>query len=305
MNHKVTCCIVQDLLPNYIDKLTCDETNSILEEHFGDCARCNAKYEKMVSEMEISTVQEELAKEKSMKDILSKAKLGYAMKRILQVLRILTVVLYSVMNIVLIYIIASNTKYYTITEKTTAQNTLLLFSITLLIPSVLIATLFIKKDTHILIIVKGLLQVILLIILPFAFIIGTILSLRMPSYTTNASYYGQRDEYANELLISKEFTILPKSIPENSKDVDYVYKYETIFDDTYLTLSISWTYDNDTEYQKAKSDMQSYEPVNDQVAEEGYHMTYAVGNSKDNNEYFRFGYDDEIKRVTYQIYDQK
>jgi hypothetical protein len=287
------------------DKLTCDETNSILEEHFGDCARCNAKYEKMVSEMEISTVQEELAKEKSMKDILSKAKLGYAMKRILQVLRILTVVLYSVMNIVLIYIIASNTKYYTITEKTTAQNTLLLFSITLLIPSVLIATLFIKKDTHILIIVKGLLQVILLIILPFAFIIGTILSLRMPSYTTNASYYGQRDEYANELLISKEFTILPKSIPENSKDVDYVYKYETIFDDTYLTLSISWTYDNDTEYQKAKSDMQSYEPVNDQVAEEGYHMTYAVGNSKDNNEYFRFGYDDEIKRVTYQIYDQK
>ncbi|OYO76065.1 hypothetical protein CG709_16460 [Lachnotalea glycerini] len=305
MNHKVTCCIVQDLLPNYIDKLTCDETNSILEEHFGDCARCNAKYEKMVSEMEISTVQEELAKEKSMKDILSKAKLGYAMKRILQVLRILTVVLYSVMNIVLIYIIASNTKYYTITEKTTAQNTLLLFSITLLIPSVLIATLFIKKDTHILIIVKGLLQVILLIILPFAFIIGTILSLRMPSYTTNASYYGQRDEYANELLISKEFTILPKSIPENSKDVDYVYKYETIFDDTYLTLSISWTYDNDTEYQKAKSDMQSYEPVNDQVAEEGYHMTYAVGNSKDNNEYFRCGYDDEIKRVTYQIYDQK
>ena len=40
MSEKRNCKIVQDLLPNYIDKLTNDETNQYIEEHLAKCNEC-------------------------------------------------------------------------------------------------------------------------------------------------------------------------------------------------------------------------------------------------------------------------
>ena len=37
MENKEKCKIVQDLLPNYIDKLTSEETNSFVEKHLEEC----------------------------------------------------------------------------------------------------------------------------------------------------------------------------------------------------------------------------------------------------------------------------
>ena len=37
---KKECKLVQDLLPNYIENLTSDETNKIIEEHLKDCKEC-------------------------------------------------------------------------------------------------------------------------------------------------------------------------------------------------------------------------------------------------------------------------
>ena len=34
------CKIVQDLLPNYIEKLTSDETNIFIEKHLKECEDC-------------------------------------------------------------------------------------------------------------------------------------------------------------------------------------------------------------------------------------------------------------------------
>ena len=41
MDKKKECKIVQDLLPNYIDKLTNEETNTFIEEHLKECDNCN------------------------------------------------------------------------------------------------------------------------------------------------------------------------------------------------------------------------------------------------------------------------
>ena len=40
MTEKRNCKIVQDLLPNYIEKLTNDETNKYIEEHLKECSEC-------------------------------------------------------------------------------------------------------------------------------------------------------------------------------------------------------------------------------------------------------------------------
>ena len=39
-NNKIPCETVRDLFPSYIDKLTSDTTNKLIEEHISDCAEC-------------------------------------------------------------------------------------------------------------------------------------------------------------------------------------------------------------------------------------------------------------------------
>lgn len=302
MNNKVSCSIVRDLLPNYIDKLTEDETNYIIEDHLSNCTNCKLIYEEMSSEMEDNTYKNEVIKEKKVKDFLEKAKLGYIIKKVFKIIRILTIVLYLIMNGVLGYVIFSNTQYFSITERNTIQNTMLLLSITFLIPSILILILFVKRTNNILNIIKGLIQLILLISLPFICIIGLIISLRMPSSTTNPENYEKKEECVEELLNNQEFVMLPDTLPNNIVDVDYFYKYEVIFDDQYLNLEISWTYQDNVDYENEKLRMQSFKPINSQVVEDGFQMHYTLGNNKKDKQHFRFGYDDVTKRVTYRIY---
>ena len=52
MKEKKECKIVQDLLPNYIEKFTSEETNEYIENHLKECKECRDIYEKMKPEME-------------------------------------------------------------------------------------------------------------------------------------------------------------------------------------------------------------------------------------------------------------
>ena len=47
------CNIVQDLLPNYIEKLTSEETNTFIEEHLNECDNCKNIYESMKKDYKI------------------------------------------------------------------------------------------------------------------------------------------------------------------------------------------------------------------------------------------------------------
>ena len=44
---KKDCNIVQDLLPNYIERLTNEETNKFIEEHLKTCEDCKKIYDDM------------------------------------------------------------------------------------------------------------------------------------------------------------------------------------------------------------------------------------------------------------------
>ena len=42
------CKIVQDLLPNYIDGLTNEETNVFIENHLKECSECKKTFENIL-----------------------------------------------------------------------------------------------------------------------------------------------------------------------------------------------------------------------------------------------------------------
>lgn len=56
MNKNEECNIIQDLLPNYIDKLTSNETNKYIEKHIKECEKCHNMLRNMQSE---DTIEEE------------------------------------------------------------------------------------------------------------------------------------------------------------------------------------------------------------------------------------------------------
>ena len=56
MINKKDCKIVQDLLPNYIDKLTANDTNEFIGEHLKECEECNNVFKNMNEKIERENV---------------------------------------------------------------------------------------------------------------------------------------------------------------------------------------------------------------------------------------------------------
>lgn len=48
---KITCAVVRDLLPSYVEGLTSTDTNALVEEHLVDCAQCRNTIETMRMKM--------------------------------------------------------------------------------------------------------------------------------------------------------------------------------------------------------------------------------------------------------------
>ena len=52
MSRKNECKIVQDLLPNYVEDLTNEETNLFIEEHLRECNTCKKMFNNMKTEIQ-------------------------------------------------------------------------------------------------------------------------------------------------------------------------------------------------------------------------------------------------------------
>ena len=44
---KISCKIIEDLLPLYIDEVCSEESNKMIEEHLSACSQCNEKLNRM------------------------------------------------------------------------------------------------------------------------------------------------------------------------------------------------------------------------------------------------------------------
>ena len=72
MKEKKDCKIVQDLLPNYIENLTNEETNKFIDEHLKECNECQKIFENMKKDFKVNTTKRDEREVKYIKNIVRK-----------------------------------------------------------------------------------------------------------------------------------------------------------------------------------------------------------------------------------------
>ena len=75
MNEKKDCKIVQDLLPNYVENLTSEETNLFIKEHLNECNECQNILENMQKELNINSSKRDEREVKYIKKFSNKMKI--------------------------------------------------------------------------------------------------------------------------------------------------------------------------------------------------------------------------------------
>ncbi len=100
MKEKRDCKIVQDLLPNFIEHLTNDETNKFIEEHLSTCEDCKKVYDNMKKDLNVDNKTKEKKKVKFLKKYRNK-------------LRVLEI---AILIIFIVFVINTGRKIYIITD---------------------------------------------------------------------------------------------------------------------------------------------------------------------------------------------
>ena len=57
----ISCNIIKDLLPSYVDNISSEETKQLVEEHLKECEECKEYLDNMKSEIKVSSVDEKKA----------------------------------------------------------------------------------------------------------------------------------------------------------------------------------------------------------------------------------------------------
>lgn len=110
--NKKDCKIVQDLLPNYIDKLTNKETNEFIENHLHECKECKEILENMKKDLNI----EEKKKDKKIINFIKKYNKKMRFLKLI-ILLIVAIYLFSILrNAVIILSLISKSKTQEITS---------------------------------------------------------------------------------------------------------------------------------------------------------------------------------------------
>ncbi len=79
MSKEISCGIVNELLPNYIDQLTSAETNDIIENHLKTCSNCAKEHDEMQARLK-QTEMETVSGNQHLQKYLSKTKMMYLLK---------------------------------------------------------------------------------------------------------------------------------------------------------------------------------------------------------------------------------
>ena len=100
MKEKRECKIVQDLLPNYVDGLTNEETNKYIEEHIKECTECTEILANMQKKLNVKIGE----KDKKIVKILKKYNNKMLFLKIMFVIFLIIIILFGA-NVARKYII--------------------------------------------------------------------------------------------------------------------------------------------------------------------------------------------------------
>lgn len=119
MKEKRDCKIVQDLLPNYIEKLTNNETNKYIEKHINECEECKNIFENMKKDLKLNDSKKDDREVKYIKKFNRKFKL---LRNILLIIILLFIIVIGRKTYILMNLsnkannMISQTNYYTKTK---------------------------------------------------------------------------------------------------------------------------------------------------------------------------------------------
>lgn len=109
MNEKRTCKIVQDLLPNYIEKLTNEETNKFIEEHLQECTECQNVLANMKKDLNLEEEKQDQREIDYLKKFnKEKKKMKIWKKIVIGILIIVTIFIISIIPLIQKVIILSD-----------------------------------------------------------------------------------------------------------------------------------------------------------------------------------------------------
>ena len=108
MKNEKDCNIIQDLLPNYIDNLTNEETNIFIEEHLDTCNNCKNILKNMKNDLKINDLHRDNREIKYMKKYSNKMK-------ILKIIILTVILLFVILTLRKVFIISD---LYNKAEKT-------------------------------------------------------------------------------------------------------------------------------------------------------------------------------------------
>lgn len=92
MKNNLTCEIVEDLMPSYIDSLTSEVTNKAIREHLSQCEKCKAKLDSMAEPYS----EDKIEKEKKEIDFLKKNRRKNIRTKLISLLAVVLVVAVAV-----------------------------------------------------------------------------------------------------------------------------------------------------------------------------------------------------------------
>ena len=81
MNRQIDCEIIKDAIPLYVDGISGDATNEIIEEHLKECEKCRRTYEKLKVDRD-RMLEEARAQNKEEAGYLSKKRIVYTDYRV-------------------------------------------------------------------------------------------------------------------------------------------------------------------------------------------------------------------------------
>lgn len=102
------CKIVQDLLPNYLEEVTNEETNAFIKEHIAKCKECNKIYSAMKQELKVNTLDTK-ATINYMKRFKTKLKI---LRNILLIIIVITVIIVGRKAFILAKLFNTSNKLY-------------------------------------------------------------------------------------------------------------------------------------------------------------------------------------------------
>lgn len=73
---KISCGIIKDLLPLYIDGVCSDDSKALIEEHLAECDSCKAELQTMKGELFLNHKEENLKEAEAVKNLSRRWKKG-------------------------------------------------------------------------------------------------------------------------------------------------------------------------------------------------------------------------------------